>query len=86
MENMRTLGIDPGKKRVGVAVSDPGGTIAHPLKVLQEKNRAQFNGEPGMDYLLTSPPYLQVVCFLELLERQDRLEFAISDIQSRLRK
>jgi putative Holliday junction resolvase len=32
---MRALGIDPGSKRIGLAVSDPGGTIASPLAVLQ---------------------------------------------------
>jgi putative pre-16S rRNA nuclease len=29
------LGIDPGSVRVGVAVSDPGGSIAFPLTVIQ---------------------------------------------------
>ena len=28
---MRTLAVDPGSKRVGLAVSDPGGTIAQAL-------------------------------------------------------
>ena len=27
----RVLGIDPGAKRVGIAVSDPTGTVAQPL-------------------------------------------------------
>lgn len=31
---MRALGLDIGEKRIGVAVSDPSGTIASPLKVL----------------------------------------------------
>jgi len=31
---MRTLGIDFGLKRIGVAVSDEGGQLAQPLKVL----------------------------------------------------
>ena len=30
----RTLAIDPGSRRVGVAVSDPTGTIAQPLTVV----------------------------------------------------
>ena len=30
----RVLAIDPGSRRVGVAVSDPSGTIAQPLTVL----------------------------------------------------
>ena len=31
---MRVLGIDLGSKRVGVALSDPSGTLASPLEVL----------------------------------------------------
>ncbi len=36
---MRSLCIDLGQRRVGVAVSDPTGTIARPLIVLQRKER-----------------------------------------------
>lgn len=32
---MRALGLDIGEKRIGVAVSDPSGSIATPLKVLE---------------------------------------------------
>jgi putative Holliday junction resolvase len=32
---IRALGLDPGSKRIGVAVSDLSGTIASPLLVLQ---------------------------------------------------
>lgn len=32
---MRTLGLDIGSKRIGVAVSDPGGRVATPVKVLE---------------------------------------------------
>lgn len=32
---MRVLGIDPGKRRVGLALSDPGGSVASPLTVLE---------------------------------------------------
>jgi putative Holliday junction resolvase len=31
----KVLAIDPGSRRVGVAVSDPGGTVALPLTVLE---------------------------------------------------
>lgn len=31
---MRILGVDPGEKRIGIALSDPSGTIANPLKVI----------------------------------------------------
>lgn len=32
---MRTLGVDLGRRRIGLAVSDPSGTIARPLTTLQ---------------------------------------------------
>lgn len=31
---MKILAVDPGEKRIGLAVSDPTGTIARPLKVI----------------------------------------------------
>jgi putative Holliday junction resolvase len=34
---MRVLGLDIGEKRIGVAVSDPSGTVATPLVVLDAK-------------------------------------------------
>jgi putative Holliday junction resolvase len=36
---VRTIAIDPGTKRVGVAVSDPTGTIAQALTTLQAEPR-----------------------------------------------
>lgn len=36
---MRILGLDPGEKRIGVAISDPSGTIANPLTVLEHVSR-----------------------------------------------
>ena len=36
---MRILAIDPGSKHIGVAVSDPTGTIANPLSVLAHVSR-----------------------------------------------
>lgn len=36
---MRILGIDPGDKNIGVALSDPSGTIANPLTVVQHISR-----------------------------------------------
>lgn len=35
---MRALGVDPGKKRVGVALSDPEGRVATPLVTLPGKD------------------------------------------------
>ena len=34
---MRTLGLDIGERRIGVAVSDPAGRVATPLKVLDAR-------------------------------------------------
>lgn len=41
---MRIIGIDHGKRRIGVAISDEGGTIALPLCVVDGKKslKAQF--------------------------------------------
>jgi len=36
---MRILAIDPGSKRIGLAISDPTGTIANPLMVLNHTAR-----------------------------------------------
>jgi len=39
---MRVLGLDLGKRRVGVAVSDPDGTIARPLVQFRVQGRGQI--------------------------------------------
>ena len=36
---MRILAVDPGKERIGIAISDPSGTIASPLTVIQHVSR-----------------------------------------------
>jgi putative Holliday junction resolvase len=36
---MRVLAVDPGEKRLGIAISDPSGTIANPLTVLKHVSR-----------------------------------------------
>lgn len=36
---MRVLAVDPGEKRLGIAISDPTGTIANPLTVLKHVAR-----------------------------------------------
>lgn len=38
---MRFLAIDPGEKNIGLALSDPTGTIAAPLMVLAHRSRAE---------------------------------------------
>ncbi len=51
---MRILAVDPGEKHIGLALSDPTGTIANPLSVVQHQSRAidaaliaQIAGENG---------------------------------------
>ena len=36
---MRILAVDPGEKRLGLALSDPTGTIANPLAVIRHVSR-----------------------------------------------
>lgn len=36
---MRILAVDPGEKRIGIAISDPTGTIASPLTVIMHISR-----------------------------------------------
>lgn len=36
---MRIMSIDPGSKHIGLAISDPTGTIANPLMILIHKSR-----------------------------------------------
>ena len=36
---MRVLSVDPGEKRLGIAISDPTGTIANPLTVIKHFSR-----------------------------------------------
>lgn len=37
---MRVLAVDPGDKNIGLAISDPTGTIANPLTILRHVSRA----------------------------------------------
>jgi len=39
IDKMRVLAVDPGEKRLGIALSDPSGTIANPLTVLKHESR-----------------------------------------------
>lgn len=56
---MRILAVDPGEKRIGIALSDPGGMIANPLTVLQHVSRpidaatiAQLAQEHGAERII----------------------------------
>lgn len=55
----RTLAVDPGEKRLGIAISDPSGTIASPLTVilhvsrlLDAANVAQLAQEHGAEKII----------------------------------
>ncbi len=41
----RVLGLDPGARRIGVAVSDPTGTIATPLATIENRGEAPVLSE-----------------------------------------
>ena len=51
---MRVLGLDLGTKRVGVAVSDPGGVVATPYSVLARATRRAVDHRAVADLVLTS--------------------------------
>ncbi|MFN2304522.1 MAG: Holliday junction resolvase RuvX [Anaerolineales bacterium] len=36
---MKILAVDPGEKRIGLAISDPSGTLARPLCVIKSESR-----------------------------------------------
>lgn len=38
---MKILAVDPGEKRIGLAISDPTGTIARPLRVIPHQAREE---------------------------------------------
>jgi putative Holliday junction resolvase len=38
---MRILAVDPGEKRLGIALSDPSGSLARPLMVIPHVSRAE---------------------------------------------
>jgi putative Holliday junction resolvase len=56
---MRVLGVDHGEKRIGLAISDPTGTIAGPLSVIRHVSRpvdaaqvAALAAEQGADLIV----------------------------------
>ena len=38
---MRIVAVDPGEKNIGLAISDPTGTIAGPLSIIKHESRAK---------------------------------------------
>lgn len=60
----RILGVDPGDRRIGIAISDPTGTIANPLMVLHHVARvvdaaqiARIAAEQGVEKIVIGCPY-----------------------------
>jgi putative Holliday junction resolvase len=56
---MRILAVDHGEKRIGLAISDPTGTIANPLRVIQHVSRvidaaqvAEIAGENQVELII----------------------------------
>lgn len=59
----RVLAVDPGEKRLGIAISDPSGTIAGPLTVIIHESRAanaariaRLAEEQGAELILVGQP------------------------------
>lgn len=59
----RYLAVDPGDKRIGIALSDPTGTIAYPLEVLKHRSRlidaatvAQIAVDYGVEHIVVGNP------------------------------
>jgi putative Holliday junction resolvase len=60
---MRVLAIDPGSVRIGLAISDPSGTIAQPLTVLRRrslpedlKELRRVCDEQGVEWIVVGLP------------------------------
>lgn len=61
---MRVLAVDPGEKNLGIALSDPSGTIANPLTVIKHVSRlidaatiAQLAAEHGAGRIIVGATY-----------------------------
>lgn len=61
---MRIMAVDPGDKRLGLALSDPTGTIANPLTVLKHQSRlvdaatiASIASEQGVCLIIVGATY-----------------------------
>lgn len=61
---MRTLGLDIGERRIGVAISDPAGRVATPLKVLDA--RAVLGGSNDLRLLVEDYEVERIVVGLPL--------------------
>jgi len=57
---VKVLAVDPGDKRIGLAVSDPTGTISRPLMVIQHEARAK-DAQKILDIVLEQEARMIVV-------------------------
>ncbi len=62
---MRILGLDLGERRVGVALSDPGGLLAHPIEQFEPRGRRdlvarveRLVAETGAERVVAGMPFL----------------------------
>ena len=67
---MKVLALDYGAARTGVAVSDPTGTLARPLRVVQQA--ASENGMQELAELVRAEEVVRVVVGLPLTLRGER--------------
>lgn len=82
----RILALDMGEKRVGLAISDPLGVIAQPLKTIQRQSNNQLIselkkviGENSVEKVVIGNP-------MRLNGDKSRMTIAIEEIISRLRE
>jgi len=85
---MRILGLDLGGRRVGVAISDPEGRIAHPLTQIEVRGRrdlvaavARLVAREGAERLVIGMPLLESG---ERGEQARRTEAAVAAIREAL--
>ena len=64
VNKMRSLGLDIGDKRIGVAISDPGGTIAFPLATI-----AGGDEDTAMNDIMKLTEQYEVECIIAGLPR-----------------
>jgi len=70
-ETGRILAVDYGKRRVGVAISDPTGSIAFPLKTIDRKNSPR-SMEAQIASVVREHDVTRVVIGLPLTQRGER--------------
>ena len=85
---MRILGLDLGLRRVGVAVSDPEGRIAHPLTQIEVRGLkdlmaavARLVAEQGAERIVVGMPFLESG---ERGEQARRTESAVAALREAL--